>query len=120
MHARIDLGDQVQLPDPPLELPDAEGDETRGGQREKPQQQHRAERLARPAPLGRRLRRVGGVQGAALMAASTWPGIMLVSRWYMTHRVPTSEITTMIRVKITASMTQPPSDLEFMCRKKIT
>ena len=76
---RGDLGPLVGA----VELPDAEGDETRGGQREKPQQQHRAERLARSAPLGRRLRRVGGVQGAALMAASTWPGIMLVLRLYM-------------------------------------
>jgi hypothetical protein len=77
--------------------------------------------------------RVGDRRGAfgpwALMAISracpqediwliSWvAGIMLVFRWYITHSEPDRAMTTTMIVKIRASMVQPPSDLEFMCRK---
>ena len=35
----------------------------------------------------------------------------------MTHSEPDRAMTTTMMVKISASMVQPPSDLEFMCRK---
>ena len=44
-------------------------------------------------------------------------GIMLGLRWSITHSEPVRVMTTRTKVKISASMVQPPSDFGFMCRK---
>ena len=45
------------------------------------------------------------------------PGIMLLFRLIITHREPARVMNTSTRVKINASMFQPPSEWKFMCRK---
>ena len=42
---------------------------------------------------------------------------MLVLRWYITHSEPISVIATTTRVKISAIIVHPPSELGLMCRK---
>ena len=111
MDASIDAGDEVELPGPPLHLPEAEPGEDNGENR-----QQSEKRDPPPAPLrgdggrcGHRPPHIGWSPGAI--------GIMLLLRWYITHSEPASMITTMTTVKISAIIDHPPSERVFMCRK---
>ena len=60
---------------------------------------------------------VSACERAQPIPCMSWTGIILVFRWYMTQSEPERVMTTRTIVKISASMVQPPSEREFMCRK---
>ena len=82
MNPRLDPGDQIELPCAPLDLPDAQCREARGGEQRQRDDQPTAEAAQGSAPIS---------------AAET--GIMLVLRWYMIHKEPAITISTMTAVK---------------------
>src|SRR3546814_16663216 len=94
--ARIDCGDQLVLPRPPLDLPDAQRDEAG----RKQQRQHRQQ----PA-----------FHGCWFMACGI--GIMLVFRWCITHSDPASAMPRTMIVKTSEVSDQPTSAFGVMWRK---
>ena len=113
MHALLDPFDQGQLPLQSVELPCAEGEEAQAHQQGagggEPPGRGRTGRWREGAR--------GGHHGACLIISVIMPGIMLWFMWYMTQIEPDNMITTSIRVNSMASIDQPCSTLEFMCRK---
>ncbi len=122
MDALLDAIDERQFPNPALELPHAKrrenghADESRDPKNERPRGPPAPPWPLRPWPTRRRLVHDGRHPGHCIRLIS-WVGIMLVLRWRMIHSDPVIVITSRIRVKMSASMDQPPSERAFMCRK---
>ena len=116
MDALLDLVDEIELPAATLDLPDAE-------RRQDRRRQKRQENESDEAPGAA----VDRVRVFAVDSGSAGHGIWLMSCaasascWCSDGTSPTaireSAITTRTRVKISAIIDQPPSDLGLMCRK---
>ena len=83
MDPRLDARDQIELPRPALDLPDAQCREAASGEQREPDEQRAAK----------------AAQGCALISAEGI-GIMLLLIWYMIHSEPAITISTMTPVKI--------------------
>ena len=119
MHAAFNAVNEGELPGSAFDLPDAQSREYRNPEKAKKNKEHktplRRVLLVRQTTVRLCVPRSGiAGHGTWLML---WPGIMLLLRWYITHNDPVSVIPTMTRVKIRASIVQPPSDFGLICRK---
>ena len=86
VHARFHALDQVQLPHPALELPDAKrGKEDRTDDAKKEQG---------------KLFATASFHGVVLTSPDGIPGIMFVLRWYMIHNEPAIVMSTITAVKM--------------------
>ena len=110
----VDTRDERKLPRQSMNLPHAEGDQrddTDGAQRDGgPRERRPRMRRERSVHPGRT------TQGILRMSCMV-TGIMFALRWYITQIDPERVMPRSTMVNISARRVQPPSDVEFMCRK---